>query len=422
MCDSRDDSPCCQSLDSVNSSTKRSSMNPARRLVHLTTSALRRRWLCRAALVGLLGLEGAALAQAPKDIVWGNGQSLSLTSFVCSDKAPTLRIQGRLELVHPADNGDSKEVPEIRIECDTVEFERGSKVLVRAKLYIRAEVAIRGKVDIENRRGTAGADALRPASKEAIVRQRDGDPGPAGLAGANAGSESQAATGFPGAPGRSGLDGKPGQDGASGGAGANAARILLKARSYPGTTITLTARGGAGGRGADGGRGHDGGNGGAGGNGGKGGDGSFAWPPADGGSGGRGGNGGRGGPGGRGGDGGNGGAGGDLFILLLVDAQGKHGLPPNDVNWSSDGGQGGEPGLGGPGGQGGRGGNGGMPGCGGAVFATVPGFGTFGARCGEPGPRGLDAGAIEAAGAAGRFGREGVPGLKGNWQLAYIKS
>jgi hypothetical protein len=96
--------------------------------------------------------------------VWAqNDQKLTLESFECPATARDLLIKGQVELVHPKDKGGSTAIPEILIKCDRIVFETGSKVLVKANLYIRAETAIQGEVDIENRRAVDGPNGDRPA-------------------------------------------------------------------------------------------------------------------------------------------------------------------------------------------------------------------------------------------------------------------
>jgi hypothetical protein len=367
-----------------------------------------------------LALTQPALAQN----TWGNGQKLTLETFDCPANARDLLIKGQVELIHPKDTGGSNAIPEILIKCDRIVFEAGSKVIVKANLYIRAETAIQGEVDIENRRATDGANGDRPASMDDVIRQADGTAGAAGGKGDSAQVTStkypfgrNADNGGQGGAGGRGTDGVTGADGTDGRDGTNAGAITLKSRSFKGVNITLSTRGGNGGKGAKGGRGQDGGHGGAGGAGGEGGDGDTGRTAGNGGNGGKGGDGGHGARGGRGGDGGNGGAGGNQSVLLIVDDPNVLGIPPNDVIWRLEGGAGGEPGLGGDGGHGGRGAAGGRGGCGGAGKGII--WKHPDGSCGEPGPRGVD-GRDGDPGLSGKWGKDGPPGQKGTWKMGFV--
>lgn len=355
---------------------------------------------------------------------WGIGETLTLENFECPAAARDLLIKGQLELVHPNDKGGSTAIPEILIKCDRIVFEAGSKVLVKANLYVRAETAIQGEVDIENRRAVDGSNGDRPASMDAVIRQADGASGGNGRKGDGAIFSSttyptgrNADNGGQGGPGTRGTDGLVGADGTDGRDGSNAGAITLKSRSFKGTNITLFTRGGNAGKGAKGGRGQDGGHGGVGGAGGDGGDGDTGRTAGNGGNGGKGGDGGHGARGGQGGDGGNGGAGGNQSVLLIVDDPNVLGIPPNEVIWRLEGGSGGEPGLGGDGGHGGRGVSGGAGGCGGSGKGII--WRHSDGSCGEPGPRGVD-GRDGDPGLSGKWGKDGPPGQKGTWKLGFV--
>lgn len=382
------------------------------------------------AAIVLLVQAAPSIAQTNmKSITWGPSNSpFKLPGYDCAkDGVGTILIQGTIELVHPDDTPERTSPPEIFLHCDNFIFEKGSKILVRAALYIRGERSILGAVDIENTRGIPGADAVGDPSWYAQTKAANGAEGGRGGNGDDAEDTSikypggrNADNGGQGGAGGRGMDGISGAPASSGRSGLAAAPITIKAGTFgAGTTIVMTALGGAGGTGANGGTGRDGGNGGVGGIGGRGGAAAAGRTAGDGGQGGAGGDGGNGGWGGVGGDGGNGGRGGDAKVLILADDKGNHGNPPTDWTYRLDGGKGGAPGLGGAPGQGGKGGAGGFGGCGGSGYNVGPIILHPDGACAGQGPHGRD-GIDGQPGPAGKWGKDGEPGVPGGWTIGYV--
>lgn len=382
------------------------------------------------ALVGLvLGPLPAAAQGVLKSVNWGpEGSPYKLMGYDCaSNGVGTILIQGTIVLEHPEDAPDAPYAPEIFLHCDNFIFAKDSKVLVRAALYIRGEKSISGALDIENTRGVPGADAATDPAMYVRTKAADGANGSRGYNGDDAQDTSldypggrnadNGGEGFAGGHGQDGMAGAP----ASGGhLGTAAASITVKAGTFGGgTTIVMTARGGAGGKGADGGTGRDGGDGGVGGIGGRGGNAAVGRTAGGGGRGGAGGDGGNGGWGGSGGDGGNGGRGGNANVFILADDKGNHGNPPSEWKYRLEGGKGGFPGAGGAPGRGGKGKPGGFGGCGGSGSKLGPIVFHPDGSCAGQGPHGKD-GIDGQPGPIGKFGKDGDPGVPGDWTIGYV--
>jgi hypothetical protein len=376
--------------------------------------------------VGLLLAPIAHAQVGLNQITWGSERSpFKLKRFDCADeKTPVnlILIKGVIELIHPDDNNDpGGEPPQIFIKCPHFIFEKDSKLITRAALYIRGEGSVSGVVTIENTRGLAGDDGKSDPKIYEVVKKPNGSAGGKGGNGRDAQDTSgdyplgrNAHPGGVGGSGQRGTDGGTGAEGSDGRNGATAADVQIRAGTYGGGTIVrITARGGKGGSGAQGGRGEDAGHGGDGGEGGEGGNAAAGRTAANGGQGGRGGDGGNGGNGGRGGDGGNGGNGGNATVAVIFNAE-KPGNPPAEFFDELDGGRGGDPGIGGAPGEKGVGGKGGRGGCGGSGFLWHGG-----GRCGGEGPPGKD-GEDGRPGPIGNPGKDGDRGKRGTGTLAII--
>jgi hypothetical protein len=379
----------------------------------------------RAALVvALLACVGSAWSQAPTaTTTWGPEKSpFTLRDYDCSkDKVDLILIRGVIELIHP-DDKPGNEPPQIAIKCQHFIFEKDSKLVTRAALYLRGEGSISGAVTIENTRGDIpGVSGVSDPQIYAVRKRADGADGGAGGDGRDAQDTSaeyplgrNAHTGGEGGRGGRGTDGVSGSEGAHGRNALSGADVELRAGTYGGGTIVrIKSRGAKGGSGAQGGRGEDAGHGGVGGNGGKGGDAAAGRTAANGGNGGRGGDGGNGGNGGPGGDGGTGGNGGNASVLVIYNPN-KQGNQPAEFFDEIKGGQGGDPGIGGEPGQKGLGRKGGLGGCGGKGFIWHGG-----GRCGGEGPPGKD-GVDGRPGPIGNPGKDGDDGKRGISQLAII--
>lgn len=378
----------------------------------------------------VLGCVQDTLTETPlKTITWGpTGSPYKLKGYDCAKEGVnTVVIQGTLEFVHPDDTLSTAPAPEIYLHCDNFIFVKGSKILVKAALYVRGDRSISGAVDIENTRGVPGADAVADPRWYVRTKAANGRPGGRGSNGDDAEDISlkypsgrNADNGGEGGAGGRGGDGTRGAHASSGRLGASAAPITLKAGTYvAGTTVVMTARGGGGGKGADGGTGRDGGDGGAGGIGGRGGNAAVGRKAGDGGRGGAGGDGGNGGWGGAGGDGGNGGRGGDASVLIISNEKDNHGNPPAEWTSHVEGGAGGAPGIGGAPGQGGKGGAGGFGGCGGSRSNLGPFTFLPDGACAGRGPHGKD-GIDGQLGPADKWGKDGERGVPGGWNIGYV--
>ena len=385
---------------------------------------------CMRAIAGAaLAYVPLSFAQAPlKTVTWNpSGSPYNLSGYDCAQNGVgTIFIQGTIELVHPNDKSDGN-APEILLQCDDFIFIKDSKIIVTASLYIRGEKNISGNVNIENVRGSSGADGM---VDPAIYLRRKEASGADGGRGGNGDDAEDISFNYPsgrnadnggeGGAGARGSDGTPVQKTSDGRIGTAAASVTMKARNYGAeTTVLVVAKGGRGGKGADGGTGHDGGDGGIGGIGGKGGNAALGRTAGDGGRGGRGGDGGNGGQGGPGGNGGNGGRGGDARVYIISDSKGNHGNPPSDWTYYLDGGEGGKPGIGGPPGRYGEGKQGGFGGCGGKGSSTLTIVWHPDGSCGGQGPHGKN-GVDGQPGVIGAFGDDGDPGKPGDWKIGFV--
>jgi hypothetical protein len=361
----------------------------------------------------------AQIAQA-QVIAWTGQVTVESGLFDCAAVgAQEIVVQGDVNLRHPRDVDVFGPGETIRVRCERLVFRPGSSLTSVSSLEMRISGAVSGPVQIRGERGAAGANADPTPDIWASRTGARGNDGRSGSNGRNALSSSwdyplgrNADSGGSGDNGGRGADGARGSTGAHGSHGANGNHIRIFAGDFgPGTTVSITTRGGAGGLGGRGGRGENGGDGGTGGAGGEGGDGD---PPnrkgARGGNGGNGGDGGRGGNGGQGGDGGNGGRGGDVIVGLRDGGAPPAEAPTIDV----EGGRGGDPGRGGEQGTGGFGGQPGPGGDGGDGDRFVWGIGGgAGGRAGAPGRRGQD-GLPGPMGTPGKDGERGRIG-DGRW-------
>jgi len=377
----------------------------------------------------LVGTDAVPQAAPNALVTWGPEKSpLTFRFYDCAkDGIGSLYIKGTIELIHPDDKGGDTPAPEIVLKCDRLFFEKDSKLITKAALYVRGNLLISGAVDVENRRGAKGDDGPSDPNMYIVRKAGPGRDGRRGRNGDDAEDTSlkyplgrNADTGEVGEAGGRGADGVTGPPASSARDGTAGAPITLKAGTYgKGTTISLTSLGGPGGKGAAGGRGVDGGDGGAGGIGGKGGNAALGRTASNGGVGGKGGDGGDGGWGGQGGDGGNGGRGGDLSVYILAENETDKGSPPAEFTYRLSGGAGGEPGLGGAPGAGGKGQPGGFGGCGGSGSTLGPIVFHPDGSCAGQGAHGID-GRDGQPGPAGKFGRQGPPGTPGDWRIGFV--
>ncbi len=298
----------------------------------------------------------------------------------------------------------------IKIVCDKIHFNKGSKLIVNKHLQMKSKF-LSGEINVigkrENINGSNGEDGSEGVNGD---KGKDGAKGGDGRA-ARAGNG--ATNGSTGCQGQNGVNGSNGGNGEDGFDGKKNVTIDIRSEAFhPESFFFIESLGGNGGRGGEGGRGGNGGHAGAGGEGGRGGkaNGLLGQSAGNGGAGGNGGDGGDAGNGGHAGNGGRGGDGGDVYILAIVpkgEAPDRSILPQSHraLEINNYGGQGGAPGVPGVGGVGGNGGNGGRGGEGGeGDLLNGDGDPGFSGVDGEKGKDGLD-------GKKGVYGEHGERGL-----------